>query len=918
MPILPRVRGLLLRLVGRDPARRDLDGEVACYFDMLVDEKIAAGMNLDEARRQSRLEMGGVEQVKESVRAIRPAAWLDAVARDVRYSLRLLAKTPAFSLTAVIVLALGIGANSAVFSAINMLWFKPVPGSEQPGQVVGVYDHDPTTPDSYRPFSYVEFRELRDRADVFEHLMAHRSIRVGLIEGEASRRTKAALATGDYFATLGVRFAVGRSFTRDEERPGSRATVAVLSHPYWKRLGSPTDILGRTILVNARPFTVIGIAPAGFAGPMAIAGPELWMPMGAAALLSSEPGPWQASGPPDAASRDLMVVGRLKADVTAEGANTAMRTVSATLAQARPQEDARRVIAVSRLGRFQQGSRPTDDDREGVLGMGALMGAALIVLVVASLNVANMQLARGSSRRREIAMRLALGAGRWRIVGQLMTEGLILALAGSALGLPAGVWTLHAAAASLTAIVPQAFYADVTPDWRVFLASLAFCTLSAVAFGLGPSWNLSRLDLLPEMKRHEGGGAGVGLRRFGTRNLLVAGQIALSLALLAACGLFVRAGIAADRADPGYRLDRQLLLRVDAATAGLDEASGREAYRQLIATLRSTPGVESAAMASLVAFGNDSFARRVRRVGTTTAGGPGDGRIAIAQSYDVGAAYFRTLGLAMLRGREFSVAEELDPKSSRVVIIDEPLASALFPGEDPLGRFIQYAAGAPGSYAAPARVVGVAPGLRHKLTDPLPVPHVYLPLGSSYRALLNVHVRTADTGRPDAGGMRRALWNTIRTADARLALLSVQTLEEARDAMPMSWLVRSAARTFGAFGAIALFMAAIGLYGVKAYLVTQRTREIGIRLAIGAGAGDVIRMVLKEGAVLLVASVGVGLLLSVGLGWAVSSLLVGVQPFDPLVLSVAALVLTTAVIAACYIPARRATRVSPVTALRVE
>jgi predicted permease len=917
MPILPRVRGLLLRLAGRDPARRDVDAEVAGYFDMLVDEKIAAGMSPDEARRQARLDMGGVDQVKESVRAARPAAWLDTIARDVRYSVRLLAKTPAFSFTAVVVLALGIGANSAVFSAINMLWFKPVPGSEQPGQVVGVYSHDPARSESYRPFSYAEYQDVRDRIDLFDHVMAHRSIRVGLTEGATSRRTKVALATGDYFATLGVRLAAGRSFTRDEERPGSRAAVAVLSHPYWQRLGSPTDIVGRTILVNARPFTVVGIAPAGFAGPMAIAGPEFWMPLGAAALLSVEPGPWQASGTPDVATRDLMVVGRLKPNLTAEGANAAMSAVSAALVRARPQEDSTYVLTVSRLARFQQGDRPTDD-REGVLAVGALMGAALIVLVVASLNVANMQLARGSSRRKEVAMRLALGAGRGRIVGQLMTEGLILALAGSALGLAAGVWTLHAAAASLTAIVPQAFYADVTPDWRVFLASLVFCTLSAVAFGLGPSWDLARLDLLPEMKSQDGGGARGGARRFGTRNLLVAGQIAMSLALLAASGLFVRAGLAADRADPGYRFDRQLLLRVDAATAGLDEAAGRQAYRQLIDRLRSLPGIESAAMASLVAFGNDSFGRRVRRAGTASGEDPGDGRRTIAQSYDVSAAYFKTLGLSMLRGREFTTAEELDPTTSPVAIIDEPLATALFPGEDPLGQFIQYAAGAPGTFAPPAQVVGVAPGLRHNLADPAPVPHVYLPLGSRYRALLNVHVRTADTARSDSGDVRRALWNTTRTADASLALLSVQTLEEARDAMPMNWLVRSAARTFGAFGVIALFMATIGLYGVKAYLVAQRTREFGIRLAIGAGAGDVIRMVLKEGAVLLVASVGVGLLLSVGLGRAVGSLLVGVQPFDPLVLAVATAVLSAAVLGACYVPARRATRVSPVTALRVE
>jgi hypothetical protein len=279
---------------------------------------------------------------------------------------------------------------------------------------------------------------------------------------------------------------------------------------------------------------------------------------------------------------------------------------------------------------------------------------------------------------------------------------------------------------------------------------------------------------------------------------------------------------------------------------------------------------------------------------------------------------FRTLGLSMLRGREFTPGEELDPAASGVVIIDEPLASALFSGRNPLGQFVQVVVEDPGAGAPPMQTVGVAPGLRHRLTDPGPVSHVYLPLGSHYRALLNIHVRTVVDGRSTIGDMRRTLRETIRTSDTRLAVLAVQTLDEARDAMPMNWIVRSAGRAFGAFGAMALFMAAIGLYGVKAYVVARRTREIGIRLAIGASAGDVIHMVLKEGAVLLVASVAFGLLLAVGVGQAVSSLLVGVQAFDPPVLSVATIVLSGAVLAACYVPARRATRVSPMAALRIE
>jgi len=913
MPILPRITGVFRSLAGRDPDDRDLDANVRGYFDMLIEEKTAAGMSEDEARRQARIEMGGVEQVKEAVRAVRPAAWLDIFARDARYSLRLLAKTPAFSVTAILVLALGIGANSAVFSVLNTLRFRPLPGEKQPGQVVGVYAHTPTRPNSYRPFSYAEYEDVRDQAGVFDHVMAHTSVYVGVTEGDASRRVKAALATGSYFTTLGVRLAAGRSFSLDEERPGSRARVVVLSHPYWEGLGSPREILGQTILVNVRRFTVIGVAPAGFGGPMAIAGPAFWLPVGAAEGLAGDATAATARN----LDVGLMVAGRLKAHVTLAAANEALKALSASLGRSSQGDDASQLLTVSRLSRFNQGNAPASEDAgELALPFGALGGAALIVLLVASLNVANMQLARGSSRRKEIAMRLALGASRGRIVGQLMIEGLILAVAGGALGLLASVWTLHALVASFTPLVPQSVYANITPDWRVVLASLVFCTLSALAFGLGPSWKLSRLDLLPEMKSQEGGGASGGLRRFGTRNLLVAGQLALSLALLAASGLFARAAFAVGQADPGYRFEHQLLVRLDASAGGLDMTAGREAYRQLLATIRTTPGVESAAIASLVAFGNDRRTRRVWRPEMSEVSAAGTSRGIVAHSYDVGTAYFRTLRLPMLRGREFTYAEEMDAAAPRVAIIDEPLASALFPGRDPLGQFVRFTADRPGEAAPPVEIVGVAQGLRHDLTDRGPVPHIYLPLGSRFRSLLYIHVRTGAASR--VGNVQAAVRDTIRAGGTRLALLGLQTPDEARDATGDSWLIRYAGGAFGAFGVIALFMAAIGLYGVKAYLVARRTREIGVRLALGASTSDVIRMVLEDGVVLLVAGVAVGLLLAAGMGQVVSSLLVGVRPFDPLVLFVATLVLSAAVLTACYVPALRAARVSPMTALRVE
>ena len=640
------------------------------------------------------------------------------------------------------------------------------------------------------------------------------------------------------------------------------------------------------------------------------------MPLGAQGLLAPAP----VGGPPDRAAgttRGLLIIGRLRPGLTTGAADAALRTVSALLARSQPPEDAGHVLSVHSLARGQLSDRPTDDS-ELALPLGALTGAALILLVIASLNVANVQLARTTSRRKEIAMRLALGAGRGRIVAQLMTEGLVIALAGGLLGLALSVWVLHAALASLRPIVEQSLAADITPDWRVWLTSLACAMLAALAVAVGPAWRMSRLDLLPGIKGWEGGGAGRG--RLGGRNLLVAAQVSLSLALLAASGLFVRAAVAADLADPGYRYDRQLLVRVDPTLAGYDEESGRQAYRRLMDRLRSTPGVESAALASLVAFSNDSSSRRLARAAARF--GPDNAGGFEAQSYAIGAWYFRTLGLSMLRGREFLPAEELDSPTSPVVIIDEPLAAALFPGQDPLGQRIRFVTAVAGGSPPPdagLEVVGVAPGLRHRITDPGPVPHVYLPLGSHYSPLLNIHVRAAGHGAVPPDEVRRALSTAIQATDSRLAAIGgVQTLVEARDGMPLNWIVRSAAKTFGACGAIALLMAAVGLYGVKAYLVARRTREIGVRLALGASASEVIRLVLREGAVLLGGSVVVGFALALIAGRAVASLLVGVRPIDPLVLSASALVLAAAFLAACYLPARRATRVSPLTALRVE
>lgn len=679
-------------------------------------------------------------------------------------------------------------------------------------------------------------------------------------------------------------------------------------------LGASPSVLGRTIMVNTRPFTVVGIAPDGFSGTLVAFGPLLWIPLGAEGLATDDDTAPAAPGALAGNPRTLLLVGRLGPHTSIDAANAALAVVSANLLLNGPEAGSREVLTVNRLARTQDSDAPATD--AGLFApLGALTGLAALLLVVASLNVANMQLARGTSRLREIAMRLALGAGRARIVTQLLVEGLLLSLAGGAAGLVVGVWTLKLVAASLTPVrIDELMTIAVAPDLRVVLATLAYCMLSAAVFAVGPSWTLSRLNVLSHLKGPRGAEGGDGIdRHAGPRSLLVAWQVALSLALLATAGLFVRGAIAAGRADPGYPFAGQVLAQVDAT--GSAAPQGRETFRGLLDRIRAMPGVEAATTASLVAFGNEQSLRRVLRAGgaagTTAAG-------VMARDYVIGAAYFRTLGLPVLSGREFTLSEEQAPDIPPRVIIDEPLARELFPGEDPLGRYIAFPASRGGRGAEALEVVGLVAGQRDRLTDRAPVPHVYVPMGSHYRPQVFIHLRLSKDGRADAAQMLRRVRDAARASAPRLALLGLSTLEDARDQSPMNWLVRTAGLTFGALGVIGLAMAVIGLYGVKAYLVARRTREIGIRVALGATPGSVIVMVVTDGAPLIGAGFLVGILMALGAGFLVSRMLVGVRPLNPLVFVLSTAVLVAAVAAAGYVPARWATYIDPAAALRSE
>jgi len=846
---------------------------------------------------------------------------MSALLQDLRYSVRLLLKAPAFTLTAVLVLGLGIGANAAVFSLVNGVLFKPLAGSERPGRVVGIYSHDRTRPDSYRSFSYPAFADVRDGATVFSDVAAYTLALAGIGEGDATRRTFCSVVTARYFSTLGVGLMAGRTFTADEEKPGSGTPVAVVSYQYWKSHGADPALVGKRVRINSRSFTIVGIAPANIASTLV--SPEVWVPTGAHELVANdfmrEDGPASLA---DRRSEALMLVGRLRPGITEDGAGPALRALSDRLEKAYPAENKNQQLSVHRLSRVSISTSPRDDS-EVLAPVVILMVMAAIVLLVASLNLANMMLARGTARRKEVAVRLALGGTRGHIVRQLLTEGALLALAGGVAGLVLGYWAINLLVSSLTPLSPVPIAVDMRPDVRVLAATFAFCGLSTILFGLGPAWRLARTDVVSQVKEQAGEDRRSGrFRRFGARNLLVAAQIALSLGLLTAAGLFMRGAIKAGEADPGYRLDGQVLVSVDTGLAAYDEPRSRALYRRLMERLRSVPGVQSASLASVVAFGDLSESEVVQKGGTPPDARK-DGRRAgtSAAYYIIGSDYFKTLGVPLLRGRGFTLAEEQDGTVPAVAVIDEPLARALFPGQNPIGQQIQIAASDTLARSLPPQVmdvVGVVKGLRHDLFDKSPVAHIYVPYGRQYRSWMNVHLRLASGDPATEATMLQTIRREVRAVDERLPILTAKTLTQHRDTSVFYWAVKSGARIFTIFGAVAVFLAVVGLYAVKAYVVARRTREIGIRMALGSTPGNIFGLVLREGLGLTAAGLAFGFLIAVGIGQVVGSMLFQVSGFDPVVFAVAPLVLAAAAMAACYLPARRATRIAPIAALRSE
>jgi predicted permease len=851
--------------------------------------------------------------------------------QDFRHGARLLYRNRGFTAVAALVLALGIGANTAVFTIVNSMLLKPRPGVPD-AELAGVFSRDRTQADAYRAFSYPNYADLRDRKDLFVSLTGHTYAMLGLTEGNSTRRVFVDVVTSNYFDTFGVPLARGRAFTMDEERPTANIPVAIISHGMWQRLGGGDSVVGSTIRLNGRLFTVVGVAARGFGGSMVLVSPELFLPTG---VYDSVTNDFLREDQPttlaDRRHHALVLVGRMKPGATIDSLKPTLDIVSNQLEQAYPGENKNQSLLMAPLSRLSVSTSPQTDDDIGQMAM-LLFSMSGLVLLVASFNLANMLLARGSSRHKEFAIRLSIGGSRFRLVRQLLAESVVLALAGGALATFAAWWATRLLVTSMGSHFPVSVEFDTTPDIRVLAATVGLCLLSTLLFGLGPAWRHAKTDAVPELKDQAGELTGGRRSRFSTRNLLVMGQLALSLVTLTAAGMFIRSATESAVADPGFTFERGIMANVDPSLAGRDPVASRQFYERALARLRAMPGVTSVSVGSLMPFSEFTEGKEVQKAGAplrqagsgstmSMGAGPGGAENKIDGLIDsiftsVGADYFKTVGLDVKQGREFTAAEELTPSDNRIAIIDETLSSRLFGVSSPIGQLVQWETG--GGAHAVARVVGVVAPSRHQLLEDGMRPHIFTPFGQDFRTAAYLHLRTSAPTADAEAGMLQDVRRELLAVDPELPIISLETRPMFRDRNFVLWVLRAGAKIFVVFGALALFMTVIGVYGVKSYVVARRTREIGIRVALGATPGNVVRMIVRDGLVTTVVGLGLGLVLSVLAGFGLRSLLFGDGRFDATVIVAAVLALTGAATLAAWLPARRATQVTTTLAIRSE
>jgi macrolide transport system ATP-binding/permease protein len=822
---------------------------------------------------------------------------MDSTWQDLRYALRLFLKSPGVTASAVLALALGIGANTAIFSLVNGVLFRPLPGVQDPDHLVTL---ERTQNGRMSSAAYPDYFDYRDHNTSFVGLAAHCGTPLSSNEG-TPERLRGDLVSGNYFSVLGATPAIGRLIgPEDDDQPGAHP-IAVLSHGFWLRaFGASPEVVGRGMKLNGFDFTIVGVASRDFNGTETGGSYDVWIPikMQAQAMPRTMGRHWFN----DRAAGWLSLFGRLKPGVSVNEADAELATIARGLEQSYPDTNTDRHISVV------AGLGLDSDDRASLRGLlTILLASVMLLLLIACSNVSSLLLLRATSRRREIAVKQALGATRGRLIRQLLTEGLLLSLVAGGLGLLLAPWT-----AELILAFQQPAYGlrgvNISPDARVLAFTVVLSFTTALVFGLAPALQGSRVDLVTSLKD---GAPSSGHRKSRLQGNLVIAQIALSLVLLIGAGLAVRTMLEALAMDKGFDSQNMVLMSMDLTIRGYSESKGQSFYEDLIHRVDALPGVVSSSLAKTVPPNDWSDRLSVFLPGEEPPPAVLRARDDLGLRVDanrIAPNYFRTLGVPMLAGREFTDQDRAG--ATMVAIINERLANQLWPGEYAVGKLL--AVPFWHEPRPPVQIVGVARDTKHRsLLADMPM-LIYLPESQAYDGRATLVVRTSGDPRK----LIPAIRGEVAALDKDLTLQAVKTMTDQIEST--LWQQRTAAGLIGVFGLLALGLSAIGIYGVIAHTVAQRTREIGIRMALGAGAQAVQRMILRQGLLLALTGVVVGLAAAFALTRLMSSFLYGVSATDPLTFLIASVVLVGVAVGACLVPARRATRVDPMIALRCE
>ena len=912
------------------PAREaEIREELSSHLDDRYRELIRSGHSPAEAERLAISELADDDLLRMGMGRLRQAHVIEPVTpgaprtrfttdgwQDLRYAARMLARQRGFTAAAVMTLALGIGANAAIFSLVNATLLQHLPVRDS-AHLVYVFNGAVTSATGVPVFSYPEYAELRDSNDVFDDFAAWGPLAASLNADATTDLVPGLIVTGNFFQTLGVEAARGRTIgPEDDVTPGAHP-VAVISHGLWqRRFGGAADILGRTILLNGQSFTIVGVTPAEFTGPQLGNVRDLYVPMMMQAVMRPPRGGYSGEMNPDLLKvRDnkwLFIVGRLKAGAIAQRAAVALTAIAAAIDRTRNQDTrstrpARQITAT-----------PVDagmpGQREQMVPVAALLISAVgIVLLVACANVANLLLSRAASRRREIAVRLAMGASRWRLVRQLLTESLLLAITGGALGVVLAWGAVRTFRASPPPAGALPIAIDFTLDDRVLVFSLALSILTGLVFGLAPALRASRPTLMPALT-HESFVPGERSRRFNLRKLLVVSEVALSLALLVAAGLLTRSLRATQAVSPGFDVERLITAPLNVNLLRYTRDQGQRFYASVVERVQALPGVDAASVArvqiqgqgrilSVRIEGREGSDNVVRSEGGLPS--PSSSRELVSSNV-VGPKYFHTMGIDFTAGRDFDSQDV--QTAPPVIVVNEAFVAVHFPGEKALGRRVSFA----GPNGPWREIIGVVKDSKYASLSEPRTSIVYLPLSQNHETGMILHVRTAG----DPATLVSAVRREIQTLEPNLPLPNVVPMSQTlRTSL---YAARMGASLLGTFAAFAVLLAAIGVYGVLAFSMARRTREIGIRIALGAARRDVVALVVGEGMRLVAAGIAIGLMVAVFGGRLLSGFLFGVSTIDIVTFALVPMMLSIISLVACLVPAWRAMRVDPTEALKYQ